>query len=105
MRWPRLLLCDRGGFIWLVQIDVALMLLDSGLDETAGLRDVDLTALLGHAAYTKSLESQVILHSPTEAGILRRGWSHRRDVLPGQQCADASESRAYIQQENTETGF
>jgi hypothetical protein len=54
-------------------MDVALVLLDPGLDGTAGLPDVDLTTLAGHAVHTRSLESQVILHRSKETGDLLRG--------------------------------
>jgi hypothetical protein len=64
---------DHGEFVWMLQTDVALVLLDPGLDGTPGLSDVDLTTLAGHAAYTRSLGSQVILHRPKETGDLLRG--------------------------------
>jgi hypothetical protein len=35
-----------GGYVWMLQTDVALMLLDPHLDGTAGLPDVDLTTRL-----------------------------------------------------------
>jgi hypothetical protein len=50
-------------------MDVALVL-DPGLDGTADLPDVDLTTFAGHAVYTRSFESQVILHRPKETGEL-----------------------------------
>jgi hypothetical protein len=52
---------------------VTFVFLDPGLDGTAGLPDVDLTAPSGHAVHTRSLEFQVILHRPKEAGDLLRG--------------------------------
>jgi hypothetical protein len=54
-------------------MDVALVLLDPGLDGMASLPDVDLTTLTGHAVYTRSLELQVILHRPKETGDLLGG--------------------------------
>jgi hypothetical protein len=51
-----------GGFFWILQTDVALVLLNPGLVGTAGLPDVDLITLTGHAVHTRSLESQVIFH-------------------------------------------
>jgi hypothetical protein len=51
------------------------VLLDPGLDGTAGLPDVDLIALAGHAVYTKSLEYQVVLYGLKEAGDLLWGVS------------------------------
>jgi hypothetical protein len=48
-------------------MDVALVLLDPGLDGTAGLPNVDLTVLTGHAVHTRS---DVILYGPNEAGDL-----------------------------------
>jgi hypothetical protein len=59
--------------VWLLQADVVLVLLDPGLDETSGLPDVDLTSLVGHSVRTRSLEFQVNLHTPKEAGDLLRG--------------------------------
>jgi hypothetical protein len=52
---------------------VALVLLYPGLNGTAGLPDVDLTTLAGHAVHTRSLESQVILHRPKETGDRLQG--------------------------------
>jgi hypothetical protein len=37
-----------GRFVWMLQTNVALVLLDPGLDGTAGLTDVDLTTLAGY---------------------------------------------------------
>jgi hypothetical protein len=51
---------------------VALVLLDPGLDGTAGLPDVDLSALAGHAVYNRSLEFQVVLYGPE--GSWRSSW-------------------------------
>jgi hypothetical protein len=66
---------SHGGFVWMLQTDVALVLLDPGLDRTASLPDVDLTTLTGHAVHTISLESQVILHRPKETrGLLQGLW-------------------------------
>jgi hypothetical protein len=59
--------------VWLLQTDVALVLLDRGLDGTAGLPDVDLAALAGRALYTRSVEFQVIIYGPKEAGDLLWG--------------------------------
>jgi hypothetical protein len=44
-----------GGFIWMLQMDVALVLLDPSLEGTAGLPNVDLTTLAKHALHTRSL--------------------------------------------------
>jgi hypothetical protein len=41
----------------------ALVLLDPGLDGTAGMPNVDLTTLAGHTVHTRSLQSQVTLHT------------------------------------------
>jgi hypothetical protein len=68
--------------------DVTLVFLGPGLDGTAGLPDADLIALAGHAVYTGSLEFQVILYGPKEAGDLLRRQARRLDVL-GQHPADA----------------
>jgi hypothetical protein len=62
-----------GGFAWMLQTDVALVLFDPFLDGTAGLPDVDLTTPALHAVYTMSLESQFMLHSQKELGIFFGG--------------------------------
>jgi hypothetical protein len=62
-----------GGFVRLLQTDVALVLLDPGPDGMACLPDVYLTTLAGYAVHTRSLDSQVILHRPKETGDLLRG--------------------------------
>jgi hypothetical protein len=62
-----------GLFVWLLQNDVAMMILDPGLDGTASVSDVDLTTLSGNSVHDRSLESQIMLHRPKEAGDLRRG--------------------------------
>jgi hypothetical protein len=49
------------------------VLLDPGADGTAGLPDVDMTALAERAVNTRSLESHVVLLRPKEAGDLLRG--------------------------------
>jgi hypothetical protein len=48
---------------------VAIVLLDPGLVGTAGLPDVDLITLAGHAAYTRSPEFQFILYEPKEVDL------------------------------------
>jgi hypothetical protein len=57
----------------MLQMDVALVLLDPGLDGTASLPNLDFTTLTGHALQARSLESQVILHRPKETGDLLWG--------------------------------
>jgi hypothetical protein len=52
-----------GRFVWFLHTDVALVFLDPGLDATAGLPDVDVTAPAGHAACTSRPESQATLHA------------------------------------------
>jgi hypothetical protein len=52
---------------------VALVLLEPGLNGMTSLPDADLTALAGHAAYTRNLEFQVILYGPKKAGDLLQG--------------------------------
>jgi hypothetical protein len=69
-----------------------------GLNGTAGLPDVDLMSLAGHAVHTRSVVSNVILHRAKEAGHLVRGKAHRPDVAFGQQPTDAVESRAHVGQ-------
>jgi hypothetical protein len=64
---------SHAGFIPMLQTDLALVLLDTGLDGTARLPDIDLTTLTGHAVHTRSLESQAILHRSRETGDLLRG--------------------------------
>jgi hypothetical protein len=59
-------------FVWLLRMDVALVLLDPGLDGTACLPSVDLTAHKGMLYSPGVFESQVILHMPKEAGIFFR---------------------------------
>jgi hypothetical protein len=76
-------------------MDVALVPLDPGLDGTAGLPDVDLTAPSGRAVHTRSVESNVVVHRPKEAVDLLRGKAHRIDV-PGQQPANPVEYRADV---------
>jgi hypothetical protein len=44
-----------GWSVWMLQTDVVLVLLDTGLDGTASLPSVDLTALMG--AHCTCLES------------------------------------------------
>jgi hypothetical protein len=61
-----------GGFVWMFQTDVALVLLNPGLNGTAGLPDLNLTTLAGHAVHSRSPEYQVILHRPKETGDLLR---------------------------------
>jgi hypothetical protein len=46
-----------GEIVWKLQTDVALVLLDPGFDGTAGLTDVDLTTLAGHAVHPRSPRS------------------------------------------------
>jgi hypothetical protein len=81
------------------------VLLDSGLDGTAGLSDVDLTTLARHAVHARNLESQVVLHRPKETGVLVWGLPHRLDILPEQQPSDAVESRAHTGQEGNRDRF
>jgi hypothetical protein len=57
----------------MLQMDVALVLLDPRLNGTVGLPDIDLTTLAGHTVHTSSLEFQVILRRPKETGDLLRG--------------------------------
>jgi hypothetical protein len=50
---------------WLVrtfQTDMLLVLLQPSVNRTAHLPNVDLTALIGDAVYSRRLQSQVILH-------------------------------------------
>jgi hypothetical protein len=88
-----------GGCVWLIQTDVAPLLLGPGLDGTAGLPDVDMTELAGHAVHTRSLGSQVTLYRPKETGDLLRGLAHRLGVVLGQQLADVIKIRAHVGQE------
>jgi hypothetical protein len=67
----------------MLQMDVALVLLDPGLDGMAGLTNVDLTTLAGHAAHARSLGSQVTLHRLKEKDLLQ--WSPT-DLM----CLDSS---------------
>jgi hypothetical protein len=62
-------------------MDVALVLLDPGLNEMASLPNVDLNALTGHTVHTRSLESQVILCTPKEARDLLQGLAHKLPVV------------------------
>jgi hypothetical protein len=59
-----------GSFVWMLQTDVALVLLEPGLDGTAGLHNVDLTTFTGHAVHAWNLESKVVLHRPKETASL-----------------------------------
>jgi hypothetical protein len=52
---------DRKGML---QMDVALVLRDPGIDGTAGLPSVDLITLAGYAVHAWSRESQVVFHRP-----------------------------------------
>jgi hypothetical protein len=66
---------DHGRFIWMLQTNVPVVLLDPGLNGTASLPNVDLTTFAGYAVHTWSPESQVIHHRLKEAGILPWwGW-------------------------------
>jgi hypothetical protein len=49
------------------------MLLHPGLDGMAGLPNVDLNALPGHAVPTRTPDFQVVLYGPKEAGNLLQG--------------------------------
>jgi hypothetical protein len=90
---------SHGQFIWMLQTDVPVVLLDPGFNGTADLPNVDLTTFAGYAVHAWSLESQVILHSLKESGIFIGGRAHRLVVVPGQHMADAIEDCAAKGQE------
>jgi hypothetical protein len=95
---------SQGRFVWLLQTDVPLMLLDPGLDGMAGLPNVDLTTLTGHTVHARRLESQVTLHRLQEVGDIQ-GYAHRLDVMTGYQTADVIESCAHVRQEGNRDRF
>jgi hypothetical protein len=66
--------------IWILQKDVLMVLLDSGLHEMANLPSVYLTTFAGHAAHPCSHQSQVILQMLKEKGNLPRQDVHRDEV-------------------------
>jgi hypothetical protein len=51
-------------FVWLSQTNVPVVFLDPGINRTASLPNVNLTALARYAVDTRSFQSQVILHGP-----------------------------------------
>jgi hypothetical protein len=61
------------GFVSLLQVDVALVLLDPDLNGMISLPSVDLTAFSWHTVHTRSFESQVTLHMLKEPGDLFQG--------------------------------
>jgi hypothetical protein len=53
IQWPRLYaVFDYGQFIWMLQTDVPVVLLDPRFNGTAGLPNADLTAFKGYAVHT-----------------------------------------------------
>jgi hypothetical protein len=50
--------------VWLSQTNVLVVFLDPGINRTASLPKVNLTALARYAVDTRSFQSQVILHGP-----------------------------------------
>jgi hypothetical protein len=71
-----------GRFIWTLQTNVPVVLLDPDVSGTAILPDVNLTTVTGYAVQTWSLESQAVLHRLKEASNLPQWEAHRLDVVP-----------------------
>jgi hypothetical protein len=51
-----------GRFIWMLQMNVLVVLLDPGFNGMASLPNIDSTTFAGYAVHAWSLESQVVLH-------------------------------------------
>jgi hypothetical protein len=78
-----------GRYVWMSQTNVPVVLLDSGINGTASLPNVNLTTFAGYAVHAWNFQSQVILHRPKETSNFPRLEAHRLDVVPGQHKADA----------------
>jgi hypothetical protein len=76
-----------GGFIWMSQTNVPVVLLEPCINEMNSLPNVNVTTFAGYAVHAWSFEA----HLPKEGGNLPRWEAHRLDVLPGQHAADAVE--------------
>jgi hypothetical protein len=81
-------------FVWMSQTNVRVVLLDSGINGTASLPNVNLTTSARYAVHTWSFQSQVILHGPKKVSILPQWKVYRLYVMPGQHTTNAIECRA-----------
>jgi hypothetical protein len=85
---------SHGRFVWMLQTDVPVVLLDPGFNGMASLLNIDLTTFAGYAVYASSLKSQAIFHRPTESGNLTWWEAHRLDVVPEQHPSDMTKGHA-----------
>jgi hypothetical protein len=74
-------------------MDMSLVLLQPGVNRTARLSNIDLTALTGDAVNFQRLQSQVVLDRSKETRYLSEREAHRRNVVSSQHSADAAKYR------------
>jgi hypothetical protein len=86
-------------------MDMSLVLLQLGVNRTARLKNLDLTALTGDAVYSWGLQSQVVLDLQKEIRYFPGREAHRLDVVKRQHPADVVEYRLNISMKATESGF
>jgi hypothetical protein len=65
-----------GLFFRMIQSDIPVVLLDSGLNGTSGLSSVDFNALAGDAVNTPCFQTEVILDRPKKNGDLARSETY-----------------------------
>jgi hypothetical protein len=92
-------------FVWLSQTNVPVVLLDPGINRTASLPNVNLTAFARYAVDTRSFQSQVILHGPKKINNFLRRKAYRLDVMPGQHTTNAIEGRANKRKKGNRSGL
>jgi hypothetical protein len=77
-------------------MDMSLMLLQPGVNQTAHLPDVDLATFTGDAVYSWCPQSQVVLDWPKETRYFPERQAYRLDVVPSQHPANVVEYRPDI---------
>jgi hypothetical protein len=76
------------------------MLLLPGVNRTARLPHVDLTAFTGEAVYFLYRQFQVILDRPKETRYFPERQAYRLDAVPRQHPDNAVEYRPHVRQES-----
>jgi hypothetical protein len=78
---------------------MSLVLLQPGVNRTARVPNVDLSALTADAIYFQRLQPQIVLDWPKEIRYFPGREAHRLDVVPRQHPGDAVDYRPDIRQE------